>query len=177
MPVNRSSGVRIRDEGKDVIQHPFIPAAFVGRIVHVQLLSVLHGLGQQCLGPGDGLGVLVLCVHCIAVPIVHLLVHFHLLLKHGAVGRGLAAFRRSRCREFAGLMHHFQELATAQFELDVRVVFQKLGIVGISILECFIEIAIQNGRSDFCSQYLVHDHIHSQKEKKKKKTEVTYSAG
>ena len=46
-------------------------------------------------------------------------------------------------------MHHFQELATAQFELDVRVVFQEFGIVGISILECFIDIAIQNGRSDF----------------------------
>jgi siroheme synthase (precorrin-2 oxidase/ferrochelatase) len=81
-----------------------------------------------------------------------LLVQFHFEIVF--VGGGGVAFRRGRggvalCGQLVACSYHFDEFAAAQLEVDVFVVAEDGGVVGCGVLECFVDVAFEDGGADF----------------------------
>ena len=45
--------------------------------------------------------------------------------------------------------YHLDELAAAEFEVDVFVVAEDGGVVGFCVLEGFVDVAVEDGGTDF----------------------------
>lgn len=95
-----------------------------------------------------------------------LLIEFH--FKVVLVCGGRIAILRGRgrdgllalCGELVAVAYHFDEFAAAELEVDVFVVAEDGGVVGIGVLEGFVDVAFEDECADFWD-LLAHNYFKS----------------